>query len=161
MDNPETPKKIPTVIKDNVEGSLRGGATRELEMTRKVQFVNSAIQNTEIINAGRTFSEVVNETCYSSKIADQDKCTSIPSHEAVQEPVEGEKPQTQEGRKVLFKAESPRWYRDHLRIIAYLVGELRAIVASSGMRTTVLLCLDFINDMSAFFFCKATIQGPQ
>ena len=40
--------------------------------------------------------------------------------------------ETEVKREECSKPESPQRYADHLRILAYLVGELRAVLASSG-----------------------------
>lgn len=40
--------------------------------------------------------------------------------------------EAEEFGKACHKRQSPQKYKDHLRILAYLVGELRAVVASSA-----------------------------
>ncbi|CAB4028550.1 Hypothetical predicted protein, partial [Paramuricea clavata] len=117
VDNPQTQRNSST--NDNVKESLSEGIRSEVEKTRKVQFV------TRVPELQRAETNIEENTCENTSLTQEDQ--GIGS--AGQSPKIGE---TEEIRKGNSKPESPQRYTDHLRILAYLVGELRAILASSG-----------------------------
>jgi hypothetical protein len=118
VDNPQTQRN--SSANDNVKASLSEGTRSEVEKTRKVQFV------TRIPELQKAETNIAENTCENTSLTQEDQ--GIGS--ARQSPkVVGE---TEELRKGHSKPESPQRYTDHLRILAYLVGELRAILASSG-----------------------------
>lgn len=118
VDNPQTQRNSST--NDNVKASLSEGTRSEVEKTRKVQFV------TRIPELQKAETNIAENTCENTSLTHEDR--HIKS--AGQSPkIVGE---TEELRKGHSKPESPQRYTDHLRILAYLVGELRAILASSG-----------------------------
>ena len=122
MDNPQTqsPSKV----------SVETGG--ELDETRKVHFATNAFE------LQKTETNIAENTLVAENEADQNR-RSPSSHEhrhakatgsvGSSPEMEGE---TEESRRGHSKPESPQRYSDHLRILAYLVGELRAILASSG-----------------------------
>jgi hypothetical protein len=125
VDNPQTQRNSST--DDNVKASLSEGIRSEVEKTRKVQFV------TRVPELQKAETNIAENTCENTSLTHEDR--HIKS--AGQSPkIVGE---TEELRKGHSKPESPQRYTDHLRILAYLVGELRAILASSGTINFMLL----------------------
>ena len=127
VDNPQTVRSSSS----NVE-QLQG-TKDELLKTRKVQFATKApeLQATESSIAERTLvgEDGVDQT-HKPLLSPGDphiKATGSTRKSPVGEDEE-------DGlRKGKPKPESPQRYSDHLRILAYLVAELQAILASSGV----------------------------
>jgi hypothetical protein len=105
----------------NTEDSPR--TRNELEKTRKVQFARKSpeLKTTESNVPENTLVAGNNDEQTTGKAAET--TGHSPSVES----------RTDESRRGYPQLDSPQKYSDHLRILAYLVGELRAILASSGI----------------------------
>ena len=124
VDNPQTQRKSPSKV------SVEAGG--ELDETRKVHFATNAseLQKAETNIAENTLvAEDAADQNRRSPSSHEDRHTKPTGSAGLSPKVEGE---TEELRRGHSKPESPQRYSDHLRILAYLVGELRAILASSG-----------------------------
>ena len=126
VDNPQTERSSSS----NVE-QLQG-TKDELVKARKVQFAAKApeLQTTESNIVERTLiAEDGVDITRGSLVSPGDTHMKATGSIRMSPVVEDEIGGFQKGRP---KPESPQRYSDHLRILAYLVGELQAFLASSG-----------------------------
>lgn len=122
VDSPQTQRKKATF-------EVSESASAEHGKARKVQFEAKAseIQNTETnITEDTLLAEIEVDQNHRSPRSHEDQNVKITRLS----PKAGD--QTEGSRSGGFRTDSPQRYTDHLRILAYLVGELRAILASTG-----------------------------
>ena len=121
VDGPQTQRKEATI-------EVLESASAEQGKARKVQFEAKA---SDTQNAKTNIAE---DTLRAEIVVDQNHRSS--SHEDQHFKRTGLSPKTgdqkEESRRGDTRCDSPQRYTDHLRILAYLVGELRAILASTG-----------------------------
>ena len=146
VENPQTKRNSPS----NVE-QLQG-TKDELGRTRKVQFAAKAaeLQTTELVA-----EDGVDQT-HGSLLSPRDthiKATGCTRKSPV---VEDETVGLKKGKP---KPESPQRYSDHLRILTYLVGELQAILASSGDNEVDRLLTEIESEIR--LLTSYTVRSPQ
>ena len=123
VDGPQTQRKEATIEVSESASAEQGKAARKVQFEAKA----SEIQNAETnITEDTLLAEIEVDQNHRSPRSHEDQHVKM----ILLSPKAGG--QTEESRSGGFQTDSPQRYTDHLRILAYLVGELRAILASTG-----------------------------